>query len=466
MSRTVNRLNKQAEQRLTDALGEVAQLVGTGSDPNDAIVKVATDLGLPAGHVNLMVQTYNIGRQEAQRRAGTDLFEKSAEFTLADASRVLERMFPANVKTAGALRGETAVDEEYSRRPDWAQKKQHAVKAASAALPPMRTRDGKEIVAAPPQFPTDPAMLLKHAYCQALDLQRAVADARAAAANAHDELTRGIAKLGEYFRTPGCQPFPLVRDNAARLFGKKAELLMGMIGDRNRHLEKQALSRGQLADPVRFDVPPYSLIKACVAQAETYLSKQAAFEDLDKTHSAKVEELLDPFVPASGPAPRGVLGCSEPTGGKKVANFAGGVLGGLSAMRLAAPTPESVGASMSAKMDDPEQDMKIRNMQTSGMLTDLMANDDVIAGFHPDDVLQHYNEISQLAPRASSQEGLVRAILRKRLEGGKNAIDPYDVDLLLNIENKIKQRDDPSYGKTKMGEDAKGVLNAGRSVLA
>jgi hypothetical protein len=95
-----------------------------------------------------------------------------------------------------------------------------------------------------------------------------------------------------------------------------------------------------------------------------------------------------------------------------------------------------------------------------------MANDDVISGFHPDDVLQHYNEISQLAPRAASQEGLVREILRKRLEGGKNAIDPYDVDLLLNIENKIKQRDDPSYGKIKTAEEEKGVLNAGRSVLA
>lgn len=463
MSRTVNRLNKQAEQRLTDALGEVARLVGAGSDPNDAIVKVASDVGLPAGHVNLMVQTYNIGRQEAQRRAGTDLFEKSAEFSLADAGRILERMFPTEVKTAAAVARSTVVSDEYKRRPDWALGKHQAEKTATAVLPPMVTRAGKEIVAAPPPLPTDPAFALKHAYCQAVDLRREVDVARGAMAAAHDELARGIAKLGEYFRAPGCQPFPVVKDNAERLFGKKAELLMGMIGDRNRHLVKQALSRGQLADPVQFNREPYSLIKACVERAEDYLTKQAAHAALEAQHDSKVEELIGPFVPAPSAPPRGVLGSSESTGFKS-ASFIGGMLGGLSAMRLA-PTPTSVADSMSERLKDPAQDMKIRNMQTSGMLTDLMSSDDVISGYSPDDVLSHYNEISQLAPRASSQEGLVRAILRKRLEGGKNAIDPYDVDLLLNIENKIKERDDPNYGKMKTAEE-KGVLNAGRSVLA
>lgn len=471
MSRTVKRLSKEAEQRITDALGEVADQVTAGANPNDAIVKVATAYGLPAGHVTLMVNTYNIGRSEAQRKGGSDLFEKAAEFDLADAAVVLERMFPDRVKTAAALHLESAVDAEYSRRPDWAARTP-AVKAAAGALPPMATRAGV-IVDTPPQLPADPMFAMKKAYDRAVAIRRQVEAARGEAGHAHDELAAGIAKLAEYFRVPGCQPYPVVRDNVVRLFGKKAEKLMDLVADRVKFAARQALTKGRLADPVQFDREPYSFVVGCVKAAEAYLQKQADYEDLEKQAEERTEELLRPFAdgptsdrPGSGGSRSGVLGSYKAAGlGSAFLGYSLGKTMGVAdpSKAPAGPSFDELQAKATTQLGDPTQQAKIRNAQTGAMLSDLMANDEVIAGFHPDEVLSHFNEISQVAPRAAGNEALVRAILRKRLEGGKNAIDPYDVDLLLNIENKIKQRDDPNYGAK--AAEAKGVLNAGRSVL-
>lgn len=473
MPRPVKRLSKDAEQRITDALGEVAEMVTAGASPNDAIVKAATARGLPAGHVNLMVNTYNIGRSEAQRLGGAGLFEKAAEFDLADAAVVLDRMFPDEVKTAAQAHGETAVSAEYSRRPDWAGRTP-AVKAAAPAgvLRPMETRAGA-VVESSPQLPADPAFAMKRAYDRACTLRRGVEEARAAAAHSHDLLAGGIAKLADYFRAPGCQPYPVVRENVARLLGKKAEVLMDLVAERVKFAARQQLGRGRLADPVRFDREPYSVVAGCVKQAEDYLERKAAHEGLEKAAEAETEGLLRPF--SGGPAPDrpgagsrgGVMGSCKAAGlvPATLLGYSIGKTFGVANPEQPPPGPtfdEMKGKALTT-LADPTQQAKIRNAQTGAMLSDLMANDEVIAGFHPDEVLSHYNEVSQVAPRAAGNEALVRAILRKRLEGGKNAIDPYDVDLLLNIENKIKQRDDPNYGAK--AAEAKGVLNAGRSVL-
>lgn len=115
----MSRLSKQAEQRLTEALEKVAVLVSEGEHPNDAIVKVASEGGIPAGHVNLMVTAFNTGRTETQRKIGQDIFEKSAEFDLADAEDILNRMYPKEVKSAAEVRLSSVVSEEYSSPPTW-----------------------------------------------------------------------------------------------------------------------------------------------------------------------------------------------------------------------------------------------------------------------------------------------------------------------------------------------------------
>jgi hypothetical protein len=107
------------------------------------------------------------------------------------------------------------------------------------------------------------------------------------------------------------------------------------------------------------------------------------------------------------------------------------------------------------KLTDPRHEAELRNIQAEAMLTDLMANDDVISGYDPAEVTRHYGEISQLSPRASTQSGLMRALLRKRLQQG--APDPFELDMLIRMENGLRQ----AGGASGSG----GVLNGPAGVL-
>jgi hypothetical protein len=102
---------------------------------------------------------------------------------------------------------------------------------------------------------------------------------------------------------------------------------------------------------------------------------------------------------------------------------------------------ESAKAKAFAKLTDPVHEARMDTMRRKFMLTNLMANDPVIKGYKPKEVLQVYNQMTQLAPRASSQEMLVQALLRRHLSQGQ--VDPHEVDQLAGIEGKLKQNDDP-----------------------
>lgn len=93
------------------------------------------------------------------------------------------------------------------------------------------------------------------------------------------------------------------------------------------------------------------------------------------------------------------------------------------------------------KLLDVKHEQKIREIEVNAMLHDLMANDEIISSHEPSNVIRIYNELSQMAPRVSSQQMLLRSLLRKRLQYGGDQVDPFEVQQLLDIENKLRERD-------------------------
>ena len=110
-------LSKQAETKLIGAIEAAAALVNTGMAPDDAIIKSATDAGIPPGHIDLMVHAYNTGRTTKQREQGENTLEKAADFTLADVEAIRAKMFNTNVKTSAEIRQQQVVSEEYAVHP-------------------------------------------------------------------------------------------------------------------------------------------------------------------------------------------------------------------------------------------------------------------------------------------------------------------------------------------------------------
>lgn len=454
----INKLSKEAEQRLVDSLEKVADLVSEGEDPNEAMAKVASDMGIPSGHVNLMVSSFNTGRTEAHRKTAEDVFEKAAEFELADTEKVLEIMYPRNVKSASQVHTESVISKDYSMPPEWYGR----VKKAQAKLPeltPMTDKYGNPVTKQA-SYSTDPMDELRKKQMKVDSVNKQLEEKRAAVSNSQDKLYISIVKLAEYFSIAGSEPYAGVKNNMIRMYGKQAESLFEVIEKKNKQVTKQA-SLKEIYSPVNLELEPYSLVKECLANASSLIDKKAEFEAFQKKASEVAEVQLRPFTPGQqDPQTLGVLESSD-----KEAAAGYNAWGVPSALTVGAAlaagrsnefnkTIEGIGSSMVGvtdknkllnksmnELNDPYHIARLRNMQTSAMLTDLMANDEIISSFDPSDVLTHYNEISQLAPRAAGTEGFMRAFLRKRLESGKSAIDPFDIDQIVKIENQLKKRD-------------------------
>ena len=419
------RLSKEAETKITDSLSEVAELVNSGYSPNEALAKTASSNGVPVGHLELMVRAYNTGRSETQRQAGSDPLEKLAEFELADLKTVIDTVYPDRVKTASSLLRDTLISDAYRRAPEPEKVELKPLTKLAADKGEYRPMDQDGLG----RTRTISSLIEK--------IGRNSEKLRADSSQSKDRMMDGINKLASYFRTFGGKPFTVVQNNSVRLFGKKAEALLNILSSSNKSFKKQAGTVADIAAPVELKAAPYNLIHGCIKSAEIHLNKTASVSYLKKVISSAISSAFSDSLPVE---------------------YTGSVLDGMDKKAAGSPIPQSVTLASRAKdtwdaarpggsdvgndikeygfrNDQLAQDMMLKNIRASAAISDLMANDDIIGAHHPEDVAMHFNEISNISPDSSTNTSIMRPLLRKRLEGGNAAIDPTDVQQMLDIEH-------------------------------
>ena len=419
------RLSKEAETKITDSLSEVAELVNSGCSPNEALAKTASSNGVPVGHLELMVRAYNTGRSETQRQSGADPLEKLAEFELADLKTVIDTVYPDRVKTASSLLRDTLISDAYRRAPE-------PEKVELKPLTKLADDKGE-------YRPLERDGLGHTRVISSLieKIGRNSEKLRADSSQSRDRMMDGINKLASYFRTFGGKPFTVVQNNSVRLFGKKAEALLNILSSSNKSFKKQAGTVADIAAPVELKAAPYNLIHGCIKAAEVHLNKTASVGYLKKVISSAISSAFSDSLPVE---------------------YTGSVLDGMDKKAAGVSVPQAATLASRAKStwdaarsggsdigneikdygfrnDQLTQDMMLKNIRSSAAISDLMANDDIIGAHHPEDVAMHFNEISNIAPDSSTNTSIMRPLLRKRLEGGNAAIDPTDVQQMLDIEN-------------------------------
>lgn len=97
-------ISPKQKERLQNALDRITDECSNGSDPNDAIVKIAKDMDLHEDELPLLVRGYNVGATNAQWKSTKDQQIKLAEFPIADIDVINNRLYPAQIKTAGVRR--------------------------------------------------------------------------------------------------------------------------------------------------------------------------------------------------------------------------------------------------------------------------------------------------------------------------------------------------------------------------
>ncbi len=411
-----SRLSKNAEIKITDSLVKVAELVNSGESPNKAIAKTAASAGIPVGHIDLMVRAYNTGRSESQRHSGGDPMEKLADFEIADASSVIELMYPSSVKSAGSILKSIEVSPVYDRRPS------HEVNK----LKPLSKIAYDYKIQAP--IKKDDSGTFKNISSTIEKMGRDLESIRADASSYKDKMIQGITKLSNYFRTYGGVPFTVAKANSARLFGKKSDHLMDIVSNSNRSLIKQA---GKLKDKlaaVDISKAPYSIIKECMDYADVHINKKAAVNHVQGLINGVISKSLGEHLPVESTG--SVLDNLEKSAG--LFEAAQTAFPNLNSDPYESDTADYKKYKLSNRQY--AQSMALKNIRSSAAISDLLANDPIISAHHPEDVTSNFNDIAGVMPDLAETPGVIRPLLRKRLEGGESAISDADVNQMLDME--------------------------------
>jgi len=448
------KLSKTDENRILNALDDVSGLINDGNDPNEAITKVASQMKLPSGFIDSIVYAYNTGRTNIQRKSSDDVFEKAAEFPLADAEVIRSKLYPSEYKSASTLQKEASVSVEYSMAPVWLERKPkpvpQMVKAAAAPL-----TDKK-----PAAYPRDETVTIKRGFADIQRKKKQLAEFQMQKSALFDKCMTGLNDLVSYFKQAGNSSFADVKANASIMFGKDSDIILDMVKQRYPAVEKQATVTcgraagksealvGQLID----DMTVYNRFSEKLTKAAEAVTKLEDQFLRPFVLSPKGNSVIPYFKEAGILGNLFSSGTDILSGGDKVKNIA-------SELQFTKPT-ESLLKGDLRKLTDPAHDQALREAQVESMLNDLMANDEIISEHKPEDVLRIYNEINQMAPRAADQKMLVRSLLRKRLQYGGDQVDPFDVQQLLDIDNKIRTRDElPRSPLGTMGEGPVGSIS-------
>lgn len=438
--KSLPKLSEASEQRISNALSKVAELIETGSEPNDAIVKIASQEKLPAGQVRLMVRAFNTGRSLEHLRSHDTLEEKAASFKLADATEVLERMFPSKVKTAAEIHNDTVISADYGLSPNWL--KRRAPEAASMT---------KAASAPAPAYDEYPERLQRQTLSQMHDMRRTHDTARLGAIKASYAVVETMDKVAAYFRGNTAMSFAEATHNASCVLGKRVEKLMQKVAtDKTvaRRYRNDSFDSRKLA-AVNWQAEPYNLIKAALAAVDAFAAAQTTLKETEAANTEKRAELMRPFAgdrvapiygsvwkehtkQASGP------GMLTYTGATALGNATSDL-----AKNFAPKSKEELVQESIDKLSDPSHEDKLRAIRTQAMIHELMAGDPILSGYDYNDIIQAYNHLAEVAPKAMQQRVMAQSMLRKYLEQASN-LDPFDTNLMLNVDEQIGKRDMPA----------------------
>lgn len=484
-------LSKEAEHKLISAIESAAAYVNSGLEPNEAIVKSASEHAIPAGHVNLMVHAYNTGRTNKQREQGGDTYEKAADFKLADADTVLERLYPKQVKTSSEIRKNESVSTEYAVSPTGFLDRRRSSLAKQAAA--VQTFFSEKAYTAPPRDEHAAAM---RAHVQRVTEKRAAEELRRQCTMAEHNATVAMDKLAEYFRIPGNMSFQdAVKEVGLRLGPQGVSVLEKIAAVYPKFTKQAASGRDHFGvDPVyglvenvldtvnvfvnaRNSLPPTKEASAEKKIAPAPLTGSILYDPTQEPLDLKKAEAepKKPGQPKKPSAPRtpsfmgAVFGSAnnkpnvkdKKEGGpftpiKTVGEYIGGATGGKSSDPFSSflgldadPDKEKLKAYQS--LTAPEHELELKNIRAQATLHDLMANDPVVSGYDAQDVATAFNDIAAAAPNIVDSPAVLQAVLRKRLEAGQFA--DFDVKQLLEMDKIKTERDNFLLEQKKLEQD-------------
>ena len=420
----MKRMSKEAEKKLLRSVEEVISSVSDGVSPTDALCKVAEANEYSTAEVRRLAEAYNQSRTLHQFDKESDA-ARMKTFPLADPDSVIDRLYPATTeatseKVANVIAAESLSWTPVSRDFVTARKNRNRHDAIRSSLNLEKKANDE----------TNPT--LERLEKQACFSQ--LAEKKAQLADQSEQLNVQMQQIGEALRTNfDRDAFRQIEVGIVQQYGEKAAAFLDHIY-REAGLDKLKAKRASQSDfdSSRFTLTDLiglggygsveSLIKSAInlhslqKDVRTLESQLSSFDHtpaIEKTASAKEEtkssifsKEADGFFPISSrviaPVKADISKYTAPDSfdEKNRAVY------------------DNAFASMTNLLADPTAVNDLAQIKTKAMLTDFMANDEVIANYDDDEILDAFNQLQVISPDIVSNPILARDLLRRYLETG------------------------------------------------
>jgi len=405
------KMSRADEQRVMSALERVVSMTNEGAQPSTAVYKVASEEHFTPSVVKRMVEAYNVSKTLSHMKHASGP-ERAASFPLAQADEVLAKMYPEHVvspaeKTAAEYRPRMPAETINHMRP------------ASPALPWEKQAKAYE---------QDPNIVVGKALGRLQGLRKEAERARSEYRGTFDRLTYSIKEAADCFRMLRHEPFSVVEKKAVATYGVVGRSLMDAVYEAAGLTEKRAQEFPAHAifdasrEPYRQLAEAVKLAHELQAQAADAATKEAAYECCKReTLPAEKEE----------PVLLGDLlgGDTRPFDREKVAFLPDPVR----ALDTLAGDPDSAQARAQAEVFDPEHESQLQGVKTQAMLNDFISNDPILSSYEPTEVMDAYNQISQLTPSLAQQPAMMRGLLRRVIQQG-GILEPHEAHQIVEVE--------------------------------
>jgi len=400
----MDKLSKQAENHLLNCVSDAIQLVNNGSDPTDAIVKVARANDLNQPMTQRVLEAYNQSKtlHELSEKKGSS---RLSEFSIAKSAAVMDALFPKNPKTPLQKQASSiAISSITSRIPNYIEK----VAKHNAE------RESQDFVKQASATPTIPSYLLDKPEPNYKQLDRDINQANKLYKEAEDlyvdekeNFLKLATDLSDQLRSMffSC-PFHKFEAAFNREFNSPELVKLAYNISNAGNLGQHRLSS---MDQVGTDFTltdllgpaMYGSVESLVKSA-TNLHKQAQALLLKKKLLSEKQALFEATNEALGFAGRKLHEAGEPDTSLYNKELGNAVIG----------------------LTDPKFRDRLEQIRIQSMLHDFTTNDEVISKYPIDQVAELFNQLQDVAPRAASKPAVMKDMLRRALvNGGSEALE-------------------------------------------
>lgn len=423
-------ISDRTAAQLVRHVDKLCQYVDDGDSPTLAAVKVAKENGMLKEHVRLMCHGYNTGAINTHRRDGVNFAEKFAAVPLADADKAIGEVFPDSpqpiMKTA-------SVAPVYRTRLSEPLVKTASTSTQTSTNTPWAARDFGQV------DNRTQYELAKEKLGEFIELRKQ-ADQAERTANRKLAAVED-AYVDQYGKTPDGVCF--LRKWAEDKYGKPGAVIIDQIA--SRFIESPAVMdkyASYKSDPKTFfgkreprvaNHPVMLAIKEAIDSSRDWLQREfqlpvqcmQTFREIGQLYprAANLRKVSAKLLPDGVTAEQ-----REEEEWQKRADVMSATIG-AAAGRLsnAGPQPARDYGKARLALNDPKHQATIRRIQAEAMLNRLMQADDVIGSYDPQSVADAWYELSESSPGVVNNVSLLRANLRRQLQGNLTPFEARDL---------------------------------------